>query len=97
MTINKPLPLSPHNIKLGKEVEIQLHCAITLIRPGDMLNFKDADARKDQEEEIGQWCIRIEPKFFGHVKKATVEHAFNNFAKIAISRMRVSGILAPGE
>lgn len=76
--------------------ELQLHASATLVAPGDPFALNEID-RKDLAGEIGQFCVPIEPKWVGRLKRHHIDMAFESLKKSIYQKLRDHGVMAAGE
>jgi len=76
--------------------ELQIHASATLVMHGDPHGISNAD-RKDLAGEIGQFCVPIESKFVGRLKRHHIDMAFDALKHDVLKRLRGHGVMAAGE
>jgi len=76
--------------------ELQIHASVTMVSHGDPFAI-EKDKRQDLAGEIAQFCVPIESKWVGRLKRHHVRNAFNSLCEDTIKKMREHGVLAAGE
>lgn len=76
--------------------ELQIHASATLVAHGDPLSIIKEE-RVDLAGEIAQFCIPIESKWVGRLKRHHIDMAFENLKKSVLKKLRSHGVMAGGE
>ena len=76
--------------------ELQIHAAATLVAAGDPFALSE-DERNDLAGEIAQFCVPIESKWVGRIKRHHIDMAFDNLKENVIRKLRQHGVMASGE
>ena len=76
--------------------ELQIHASATLVAHGDPFAI-DPTERQDLAGEVAQFCVPIESKWVGNLKRHHVEMAFDNLKENVMNKLRAHGVMAPGE
>lgn len=76
--------------------ELQLHASATLIMAGDPFAL-DSIAKKDLSGEICQFCVPIDSKWVGRLKRHHIDMAFESLKKSIYQKLREHGVMAAGE
>jgi len=76
--------------------ELQIHASATLVAPGDPFALNELD-RKDMAGEIAQFCVPIESKWVGRLKRHHIDMAFESLKKSLYKKLREHGVMASGE
>ncbi len=76
--------------------ELQIHASATLVAHGDPFSLKEEE-RRDLAGEVAQFCVPIESKWVGRLKRHHVDQAFESLKDSVLSRLRQHGVLAAGE
>jgi len=76
--------------------ELQIHAAATLIIAGDPFAL-DLSKRQDQSGEIAQFCVPIESKFVGKLKRHHIDEAFLKLKESILLKLRQHGVMESGE
>jgi len=76
--------------------ELQIHASATLIMAGDPFALDEIE-RKDLKGEIAQFCVPIESKWVGQLKRHHIEQAFVSLRSSIYQKLREAGVMAAGE
>jgi hypothetical protein len=76
--------------------ELQIHAAATLIMHGDPFALNEME-RKDLAGEVAQFCVPIEAKWVGNLKKKHLDQAFESLKVNVYLKLREHGVMAAGE
>lgn len=80
----------------NKVPELQLHASATLVMAGDPFALNQEE-RKDLAGEIGQFCVPIESKWVGRLKKFHIDQAFESLKLSLYQKLKEHGVMAAGE
>lgn len=76
--------------------ELQFHASATLISAGDPFAI-DTEERQDLAGEIGQFCVPVESKWVGRIKRHHIDQVFESLKTEMLKKLREHGVLAAGE
>lgn len=76
--------------------ELQLHASATLVMHGDPFAITQEE-KKDLAGEIAQFCVPIDSKWVGNLKRHHIDNAFEKLKESVMLRLREHGVLAGGE
>lgn len=96
LPINKQLNKINPKVSYGKP-ELQFHAAATLIAPALDPHSLKPEERNDREHELGQFCVRVDPKMVGNLRREAVRTAFEALYQRTLKRLREHGVLKQGE
>lgn len=76
--------------------ELQLHASATLVSHGDPLAITKEE-RLDLAGEVAQFCVPIESKWVGRLKRHHIDQAFVQLKESLLTKLRQAGVMAAGE
>jgi len=76
--------------------ELQIHASATLVAHGDPFALDEIE-RKDLSGEVAQFCVTIESKWLGQLKKHHIEKAFAGLSKSVYIELKKHGVFSAGE
>jgi hypothetical protein len=76
--------------------ELQIHASATLIMAGDPFSLNEID-RKDLAGEIAQFCVPIESKWVGNLRRHHIDQAFESLKMSVYQKLKEHGVMKAGE
>lgn len=76
--------------------ELQIHASATLVMAGDPFALNDME-RKDLAGEIAQFCVPIDSKWVGNLRRRHIDEAFENLKMHVYMKLKEHGVMAAGE
>jgi len=76
--------------------ELQVHASATLVSAGDPFSLNIND-RQDLAGEIAQFCVPIESKWVGNIKRSHIDNVFEQLKESVMVKLREHGVLSSGE
>lgn len=76
--------------------ELQIHASATLVAAGDPFAIS-ATERQDLAGEIAQFCVPVDSKWVGNLRRHHVDMAFDSLKQSLLKKLREHGVMASGE